>query len=736
MATLAELIAIEEADTETVESSVTGNGTASLQDLIDIENESYTAPTDKPVEGEFIPAEKSLAEKQLEEQGLEGTLQFGPFDSGIPLPDSLTAGLIGVGKGFDDVGRGLGFLDGKSDIEKQAFEKLKEDHGVSAQVGEVIGQVAPFLAPGTAVGAIAGLGTRIVAATTLGLAEGGILANGQEASLEEAVKTAGIGGLVAGGLEAVFPIVGRVGRQVFTRLRGREPEGALLDIDGKPTPELVAVLDEAGLTFADLTEKATRVIKNNPNAKPDDVVRAARFGDLDIPASGGDITQDLSRQTDEARLNELPNDPNAAEFQAFRARQSQAFKDNLDSLVDQSGVSDKAGESFKEVLAGQKELLRTEKNALYREFAESSPEVRSIPIITDTIADVLPSRKEIRRRASGGAELNDLLVEFGLDRDPKRIEKFLKQDDAEIEILNIGNFDDFRKELARLDKADPSGAIGSITGPLRSMLDEEAEFVTEALQKAGKTDDNLLAPLLEARAVVTKSKTEFDPNRLAGKLTSKKPKSREARVEASQVFSETFGRKSVPIEQIDKLMKTLGESKGGAEAIGNMQARLVQDLIDSSFSTQSKKAAGENLFNANAFNRRIEQIGTDKIDSLFKNSPEARKKLDQLSKAASDTLPDARSVPKGSASVILDMLNQFGAVKVITNNPTIVGLRAVAKLVKDKGDSELVLRKALDDAPALREHVKTIQDDLPALASTLGIAAFVVDGDNEDNENE
>ena len=328
---------------------------------------------------------------------LDSNLNIAGFDTGVPLPETLTAGLISAGRGLTDLARGTGFADQESPGVKAQFEKLGEEFPVASVVGEVAGQTAPFLLPGAGLGAITKLTPRVAAALGLGVTEGGILANARGETLEDTIKSAGVGGLVASGLELAVPIVGRLGGAVLRRVTGKAPEGALLDEAGKPTQELLDGLDKAGIEFEDLTTRAIQELDASAGAVPEQAARAANFQSVDVPASSGDITQRIGDQATEARLLENTVDPSAEKFRQLKLAQSNAFKRNFENIIAESGVPKESGEKVLAALEGREKLLKSEKGRLYREFAETSPEIQGVPIVTDAIAESLPTKQLSRR---------------------------------------------------------------------------------------------------------------------------------------------------------------------------------------------------------------------------------------------------------------------------------------------------------------------------------------------------
>lgn len=101
----------------------------------------------------------------------EGTLQFGPLDTGIKTPEWLNRGLAGVGKAFVDTGRGLGQMVGA--VSRQDVEEVRQRDKplmdtTAGKVGNFFGNVATVaptafipwantVAGASAIGALSGL---------------------------------------------------------------------------------------------------------------------------------------------------------------------------------------------------------------------------------------------------------------------------------------------------------------------------------------------------------------------------------------------------------------------------------------------------------------------------------------------------------------------------------------------------------------------------------------------------
>jgi hypothetical protein len=185
----------------------------------------------------------------------------------------LQAAAVAAGRGVTSVGRGLGFIDQESPEVTQAFKALEKESPISTTVGEVFGEVAPFLAPGGAVAKVASMGPRIAAATGLGFAESGIISKGKGASSVDTLKSAGLGGAVAGTLEAVIPVIGKFGGRLYRKITGKNPTAPLINGGGQPTKEFSEALDKAGISFDDINIEASRLLETG---NIDDAAQMAR----------------------------------------------------------------------------------------------------------------------------------------------------------------------------------------------------------------------------------------------------------------------------------------------------------------------------------------------------------------------------------------------------------------------------------------------------------------------------
>ncbi len=110
---------------------------------------------------------------------LGGTLQLGPLDTGIPIPASLEAGLVGAGKTLTNLGRGITNpantpeMDARVAEENRLYKPLSDAHPLATTAGEI----APYMVTANplAMAAMSGAeyGTPGERATRAGLAYAG-----------------------------------------------------------------------------------------------------------------------------------------------------------------------------------------------------------------------------------------------------------------------------------------------------------------------------------------------------------------------------------------------------------------------------------------------------------------------------------------------------------------------------------------------------------------------------------
>jgi len=537
-----------------------------------------------------------------------------------------------------------------------------------------------------------------------------------------------IAGPAGGAFGASIPTAILEGLGLVSLKQLRLGKADLIDPEGKPVPELQTALDKANVKFEDLSAQAkTELVGGPAGLNIEEAARRGRFQEQGIPFTEGDISQQFKQISTEQRLLSMVGDEASEPLRQLKLAQSQAFIKNTDELVDSLGGTEDAGNVLKGALEGRLDLLKQEKNALYKEFAETSPDLAAIPVITTSIEDAIPDPQTVRRinrLVSGpGKALEDLLVEFGIDKNTASVDAFIKAGEN-ITPLDIGNFEDFRQAINQIERADQSNTIKVITGPIKKALDGETNIIDQALSAAGVTDESVLAPIKKARETVRTIKTEFSPESITGKLIKVKKDGVTPVIEASQAIDKIIG-KNVPIENLKKTMASLKKSgPNGKSAIDSLQASVVLKALENSLKASTVKTGGIQTITPNQFVKSLNDFGADRLNILFANNKPALKRLQGLKKIAKEITPPSVTVPKGSAPIILDALKRTG------NLPVLGAVTQSVNFIVNAGSDARKVRKAIQAKPAFKKSVKFLKDDFPALSVALGIGS--INGENGD----
>lgn len=163
------------------------------------------------------------------------------------------AGLVSVGKGFYNVGRGLGLLPKADQTETEAFSALQNKHPVSTTLGEAVGEAAPFVPLGFAAGSIPGTAARVGAGATIGGTEGAIISEGRGGN---PYLGAAMGATIAGTADLVLPHLVRAGSSLYRQVTGKAPTGAVVSPTGEPSQQFLQILNRAGLTYDEVADNA------------------------------------------------------------------------------------------------------------------------------------------------------------------------------------------------------------------------------------------------------------------------------------------------------------------------------------------------------------------------------------------------------------------------------------------------------------------------------------------------
>lgn len=425
------------------------------------------------------------------------------------------------------------------------------------------------------------------------------------------------------------------------------------------TDEAAESLKANGLDIDDLSDAGVAKIQQAVDA--DVNARAARFQEQGIRGTTGDLTQKSVEKAREAKVLTSFETPGNPELVALRIDQTDTLAKNLEELRDTLGNPEDVGDTAKTAAKGLKKDLTSQKNALYDKFAQESPELANIPVDAAPIKNAVPDNDTLIDIATATDEARvtsvlDVLTKYGVVDDAASVERYLSgttlNQPNKITPLNAANHDRFRKAINAIP--DPDGKLSSVTAPIKNALDGEIDFVDSALRRAG-ADDSVLGTLNEARSTFKDLKSTFDPKRAADKIIASHKGGNVPKVESSKVF-ESVARKGRPVEEITELFDVFDRAGDkGKVAIGNFQAKAATEILDGLFDAKSRNVDGRQLVSNTGFDRAVKAIGDDKLDVIFRNNPRALKQIRDIGQTIADTTPSSFEVPKGSASVILDL---------------------------------------------------------------------------------
>jgi hypothetical protein len=651
-------------------------------------------------------------------------------------------------EGGRNLGRGLN-MPGEGFQEPDAYQRyqsgvVQDRFPVASTTGEIAGEVAPLAPVGMGVSAIPNTALRVLGSGVVGAVEGYGVSRGQGQSTDEAMVTGAASGTVAAGLEYGLPYIGRYAGALYRELTKKTPTGSLLTAAGLPTPEFARLLNQAGISIDDFNQSALSFLRSVdteagrtggvPNQEQ--ALRRARFEELGLESSRGDVTQQFTDQASEARLQSMTGPQEGQVLRDLRGRQSDQFREGIESMADSLGVSDRVGEQIKLALTGRLQLLNEQKNALYKMIAEESPYAAQMPVMTDSILEAMPNPQVYETLYNKAPEkvkqFEDLLIQYGIDQDPDRMEAFIssgRRTQREIFPLNLSNFDDFRQELNRLyddTTAEGRDVWARMIRPVIEALDGETEIISNSLEAANVTDLNVFKELQRARQLVTEIKTEYNPEDLAAKLI--KPKGGGSRVlanerdipftEPSQVYGVLMRPTTAPeaLERTVDILLRAGEQ--GRRAMGDLQATAILDAMEQAFKAGSNRESGKIQAVYSNFYQQIKKLDdSGKLDVIFKDNQAALRRLRMFQDAALDLSTNANAMPKGSASANMDMFySLFTAI-----NSRIAGmLRNANNVTLNAGADVRRANRAARNNPDIEQFRTLLDQQYPTLSGLIG----------------
>ena len=518
--------------------------------------------------------------------------------------------------------------------EQASFEALKSQSG-GAQIGEITGQVAPFVAPGLGIGNIASLPARVAASSALGATEGGVLSAGQGGDAEQIVKGAILGGVIGAGGEAILPIANSVGRATLKKLgvRRRGAGARAVTPDGSPTPELTQALDSRGATVDDLVAASSPEVAGDPAAN---ATRLAAFEKLGITPTEAQRTRDVDlfvEQQDQFRRGGKVR-------KALDEQETQLTERVANAVTDTGGAPRTSSQTIIEAVEDKSIRLDGEISSLYTEDsnrAAGEANVRPVKAI-----DSLKANAPLNTRSDGTVKaIRDQMQVMGVAKGFKST--------GRIDVAQSEELRQFANSL--FDGANPQGR--KVIRDFKEGLDSDVfsaagEDVFNSARQAKRNFE---------RGLTKEAKNKFDRNK-----TSLVRDTLENKIAPEDYFNRAVkGKSKYKAADLMDLKRYLSEGTpedvaAGQAAWNDLRAETMQFIKETSF-TGPVRADGSQSLSRAQLQKAFSSIGNDKMNILF--SQQERGFLKDLAGVASlKEPPPGTFTGSGPSSPAIDKLRK------------------------------------------------------------------------------
>lgn len=497
----------------------------------------------------------------------------------------------GAGRGLTTVGRAVGIAEKEDPTVTQAFEQLAEVRP-AAQIGEVVGEAAPFLPAGVAAGGIKTLAPRVVASAGVGATEAGLVSRGRGQSEQQQAESAVLGGTIAGTIESSLPLVGRMGSALIRKVTGSSPTSSVIDDLGNPTIELQEALEKSGLTFDDLSDQAQRSLSQAPeNVDVDQFAREQFLRGEGIEPTKAQVTRsadDFQLQQEAAKTSGRVRDALEQQESVLTTRFNQA-------VLDTGGRPDQPTNTVVDALVDKATVLDQEISDLYTEARQLVPEDKNVRF--SNLARKLQELAPANRRTGGAIEVivGDLKSKGVLNDDFEVVGR-----------ISVETAEDVRKLMNEL--YDPqNGFANSKLRELKNTLD----------------DDVFLAAGRDTFRAARKAKADFEKDLARAKIS--KFDDRKANlvrdVLENKVNPDTFANdvvfsKKWRASDIKQLKDYISDTPDGAVAFDDLKSDVLTAIKDKSF-IGPEDAMGNKALSRAALERELNRIGDKKLGVLF-----------------------------------------------------------------------------------------------------------------------
>jgi len=522
---------------------------------------------------------------------------------------ALEAGTIAAGRGMMSIMRGLGLADPEDPATKAAFSQLEEQRPIATMTGEVVGQSAPFLLGGPAVGAVKSIGGRALASAGLGALEGATIAKGEGGTTDEAIGSGLLGGTVAGALELAFPIISRTGGKLIRKVLGRNATAPIMDATGEVSSEFQTAMDRTGLTLDDIAVDTRRQLETGSIQDPAALLRKNFLEEQGIIPTRSNITGEASDFQAQQELFKR----SGRVRQAIEG-QDEALSRGFDNAISATGGSaNRSNSTAFDFIADRSIDLDASINDAYkqaRNLATTAKVVKPEKLVSE-VKKIAGSGQ-----ATGGlpSAVRDILKEKGVlvASRGKGLDVINKVD------ANVA--EQIRTDMnALFDSLSPYGK-GKLRALKNALDDDVADAVGEDVFK-------------EARAA--KAKFEKDLSRAKVNKFDKRKKELvrdilENKIHPDRFFDEAVLSKPIRSTDLEQLKRylLLDADGPGIDAWNDIRAEAMQRIKDQAF----PEVGGVKALSRAKIDSALDRFGRDKLRVLF--SQDERKFLNNMKKVA------------------------------------------------------------------------------------------------------
>lgn len=510
---------------------------------------------------------------------------------------------IGAGRGLATIGRAIGLVDPEDDVARQAIEALKEERPIATGGGEIIGEALPFLPAGVAVGAIRSLAPRILASAGLGATETVAITRGLDEDVDTQIEAGLLGGVVAGTIEAVLPVIGRLGGSLIRRIKGKAPAGAILDEAGRPTKELQEALDASGMSFDDLTDEAQQILAKSPErVVPEQAVRKAIFEAEGLDPTKAQVTRnaaDFQAQQEAAKTSGRVRDALESQDAILTTRFNQA-------VLETGGQFDTPTSTVTDALVDKASILDQQISDLYKVAREVAPGEKNVNFVR--LREKLKQLKGSDRATGGAIDsiIGDLKAKQIFNKKGKLVGR-----------VDVKTAEDVRKLMNEL--FDPqNGFRNGILRQLKDSLDDDV-FSAAGVDtfKQGRA----------AKAAFEKELTRAKISKFDSRRSNLVRDVLENKISPDTFTNDVVFSKKWRGADLKQLKDYISTSNAGKSAFDDMRADVLNTIKNNAF-IGPEDALGNKALSRASLESQFKKIGPQKMNVLF--TSEERAFLDRM----------------------------------------------------------------------------------------------------------